>query len=60
MVRHADFHSVNPSSILGAPAIFGSVAQLVEHLTLNQGVAGPIPAAPTIKKKIVDKFVSFC
>ena len=26
----------------------GPLAQLVEHLTFNQGVAGPIPARPTI------------
>ena len=26
----------------------GSVAQMEEHLTFNQGVAGPSPARPTI------------
>lgn len=27
----------------------GSVAQMEEHLTFNQGVAGPSPARPTIR-----------
>ena len=39
--------------LLGAPIydiilIGGSLAQLVEHLTLNQGVTGSSPVRPTI------------
>ena len=29
-------------------ACYGQLAQLVEHLTFNQGVAGSNPALPTI------------
>ena len=30
------------------PIMFGSLAQLAEHLTLNQGVTGSIPVRSTI------------
>ncbi len=37
------------SSPIVHPITFGPLAQLVEQLTLNQRVAGSIPARPTTK-----------
>ena len=39
------------SSPIAHPSFYGPLAQLVEQLTLNQRVAGSIPARPTNKIK---------
>jgi hypothetical protein len=43
-----DFDSVTPGSNPGSPAIYETLAQLVEHLTFNQGVEGSSPSWLTI------------
>ena len=42
------FHGINASSNLAGFTIYGSLAQLVEHLTLNQQVVGSNPTRSTI------------
>ena len=44
-----------PSSNLGTPAIFGSVAQSVEQRTENPCVTGSIPVGATILVFISDR-----
>ena len=42
-VKTAASHAANRSSILLRVTIYAPLAQLVEHLTLNQGVQGSSP-----------------
>ena len=42
-VKTAASHAANRSSILLGVTIYAPLAQLVEHLTLNQGVQGSSP-----------------
>ena len=39
---------LDSSAVIMRVEFFGALAQLVEHLTFNQVVAGSIPARPTI------------
>ncbi len=43
LVKARDFDSRIVGSSPATPAIFGSLAQLAEHLTFNQGVPGSNP-----------------
>src|SRR4030043_1753156 len=38
----------------GVPYLSGPLAQLVEHLTLNQGVTGSIPVRLTISARVAE------
>ena len=49
-VKTPPFHGGNRGSIpLGVTILYGSIAQLGEHLPYKQGVTGSIPVATTIK-----------